>query len=199
MDHEEQIAGFLTRGELHAAASAVIEHYGPEVLGFLVTQLRNHDDASEVFSQACEDLWQSLPRFAQRCSSRTWFYTLARHAAARARRSRMRDPQRRVPLSAISELAASVRSRTLPHLHAEVQDRLAMIRGELSDDDRALLVLRVDRELDWLDVARVFATEDADEDELKRISARLRKRFQHVKDNIRRRAGELGLLHEHEP
>jgi DNA-directed RNA polymerase specialized sigma24 family protein len=44
---------------------------------------------------------------------KTWFYTLARHAASRLRRS----PQRQLAaLSEVTDVAERVRSRTSPHL-----------------------------------------------------------------------------------
>jgi len=198
MEQEARIAACLRAGDLYGAATLSVEVYGPEVLGFLVTLLRDEQDASEAFSQACEDLWKGLARFEGRSSFRTWFYTLARHAAARLRRSPQRAARRRVPLSEISELAAGVRSRTLPFLRGEVKHRLAEIRDALDESDRALLVLRVDRDMDWKDIARVFSPGIDSEQELARVSARLRKRFQLVKEEIRERAQELGLLHEND-
>jgi RNA polymerase sigma-70 factor, ECF subfamily len=199
MDHEARIDACLRAGDLQNAATSAVEAYGPEVLGFLVTLLRDESDASEAFSQACEDLWRGLPGFQQRASMRTWFYTLARHAAARLRRSPSRAPRRRLPLTELSEVADGVRSRTLPYLRSEVKDQFAAIREGLDESDRALLVLRVDRRLDWLEIARVFCDDDPSEGELVRTSGRLRKRFQAVKLEIRRRASELGLLREDRP
>ena len=194
MAAESLIDGFIRSGDLRAAATAAVEEYGPEVLGFLVTFLRDEQDASEVFSQACEDLWAGLARFEGRASLRTWFYVLARHAAARFRRSPHRHPERRLALCEISDIAEQVRSQTLPHLRSAIKDRFALIRDALAEDDRALLVLRVDRELSWTDIARVFLAEDDSDQALARESARLRKRFQLIKDEIRKRAREAGLL-----
>jgi len=50
-----------------------------------------------------------------------------------------------------------------------------------------LLVLRVDKGLAWNDLARVMYAEDGpllDDEGLKREAARLRKRFQHVKERL---------------
>src|SRR5258705_7249526 len=93
-------------GRLKDVASLAIESYGSEVLGFLQTMLRDHEDSNDAFAQACEDLWKGLPRFEGRASVKTWFYTLARHAASRLRRSSRR--RRLAPLSEISELAEHV-------------------------------------------------------------------------------------------
>jgi RNA polymerase sigma-70 factor (ECF subfamily) len=192
------IDDLLRSGDLRAAVAASVEAYGSEILGFLVTFLRDEHDASEAFSQACEDLWTGIARFEGRASLRTWFYVLARHAAARLRRSPHRLRDRLLTPGEIGNVVEQVRSRTLPHLRTSVKDRFAVIRDSLDEDDRALLVLRVDREMSWEDIARVFAAEGASDQDRTRECARLRKRFQLVKEEIRNRAREAGLLPEKE-
>jgi RNA polymerase sigma-70 factor, ECF subfamily len=194
MDVEEEIGRLRAAGQLKDVATLAIEGYGPEVLSFLEMMLRDHADASDAFAQACEDLWKGLPRFEGRSSMKTWFYTLARHAASRLRRST--HPGRHAALSEVTDLAERVRSRTRPHLRTEIKHGFAAIRDALDDDDRMLLVLRVDRAMSWNDVARVMADEsESDSSEsTARIAARLRKRFQSVKDTIRERAIAQGLI-----
>jgi len=194
MDVEEQIGRLRTAGQLKDVATLAIEGYGPEVLSFLEMMLRDHADASDAFAQACEDLWKGLPRFEGRSSMKTWFYTLARHAASRLRRST--HPGRHAALSEVTDVAERVRSRTRPHLRTEIKHGFAAIRDALDDDDRMLLVLRVDRAMSWNDIARVMADEsDSDSSEsTARIAARLRKRFQSVKETIRERAIAQGLI-----
>jgi RNA polymerase sigma-70 factor (ECF subfamily) len=195
MDLESQIRSLREKGELQGAASRAVEGYGPEVFGFLVAVLRDEHDANEVFSQTCEDLWRGLGAFEGRCAVRVWFYTLARHAIARFRRSPHRRRGRHVALSEASELAAQVRSRTQPHLRTSVKDRFAAIRDSLSEDDRALLILRVDRGMSWREIAVSLAEAPGDADgKLRRHEARLRKRFQLLKEDIRVRAQTSGLL-----
>jgi RNA polymerase sigma-70 factor (ECF subfamily) len=196
MSLEEQIRGLLDKGDLHGAATEAVEGYGPEVLGFLATLVRDPRDASEVFSQTCEDLWTGLARFQGRSSMRTWLYTLARHAAARFRRAPHRRPGRRASLSEASGLAESVRMATLRYLRTDVKDRFAQIRDSLDERDRTLLVLRVDRGMAWKEIATVLSPEDESDEMLDREAARLRKRFQLVKDQIRVRARQAGLLPE---
>lgn len=171
-------------------ATQVVTRYGPEVLGFLHTLARDDADASDAFAQACEDLWKSLPSLELRASHRTWFYKLARHAYFRLRRSPA--VRRREGLSAVSEVADHARTETAPHLRSEVKDGVAAIRAELSEEDRALLVLRVDRGMAWSEIAQVVFGE-AEGVEMDRVTARLRKRFQLIKEVIRERASQLGL------
>jgi RNA polymerase sigma-70 factor (ECF subfamily) len=186
---EDELKALCAAGELAAAAGRAVESYGPEVLGFLVATLRDEELAGEAFARAAEALWKGLASFRFEATVRTWFYTLGRNAAARVKRDQKR--RREDPLDPSAEIVAAVRSRTMAHLRTEVKDRFAEIRASLDPDDQALLVLRVDRGLEWSEVARVMAGDDED---LRRVAARLRKRFQLLKDELRRRAVAAGLV-----
>jgi RNA polymerase sigma-70 factor (ECF subfamily) len=189
---EDEIRALRESGDLAAAAARTIRAYGPEVLGFL-TSLVGAGEADDVFAQASHDLWIGMASFRGQASMRTWFYTLARHAASRHRRT----PRRRnVPISEVSELVEKVRTQTAPHLRSDVKDRFATIRESLDPDDRWLLVLRVDRGMSWADIARVMDESGGEppEADVVRATARLRKRFQLVKQIIRDRARAAGLL-----
>ena len=193
---EAEVRRLCEAGELHAAAEHAVTGYGPELLGFLHGALGNEADAHDVFSQTTEDLWSGLPRFEWRSSLRTWLYVLGRHAAARHRRSPHRRRDRQVPLSAAEEVAERVRTRTAAHLRTQVKDGFARLRDALEEEDRMLLILRVDRGLSWDDVARVLGGELAADDDLSRATARLRKRFQLLKQELRERAKAAGLVGE---
>lgn len=190
---EKQIRTAFAAGDLEQAAVLGIEAYGPEILGYLIATLRSEDEGGEVFAQASENLWQSLDRFAWRCSFRTWFFRLARNAASRFRATPARRAGRAIPLSRVTEVAERVRSRTQPWLRTELKDGLRRIREGLSEPDQTLLILRVDRGLSWREIAHVLADPD---EEVERVSARLRKRFQALKAELRERAVAEGLLGE---
>jgi RNA polymerase sigma-70 factor (ECF subfamily) len=196
MDVEAEIARLRAAGQMKDVATLAIEGFGPEILSFLEVLVRNRADASDAFAQACEDLWKGLARFEGRSSMKTWFYTLARHAASRLRRSS--HSGQLVAMSEITDVADRVRSQTRPHLRTEIKTGFAAIRATLDDSDRTLLVLRVDRAMSWNDVARVMIEEGDDESDeaIGRVAARMRKRFQQVKETIRERAVATGLLEE---
>ena len=73
---------------------------------------------------------------------------------------------------------------------------MAQLREELPAEDQALLILRVDKQLDWNELAQVLSEDELAGDALRRESARLRKRFQMIKERLRKRAEEEGLLEE---
>ena len=195
---EIQVADALSRGRFDEAASAGLRGYGPEILGFLIALGPN--TAEDAFSQFCEDLWRGLPAFRAEASFRTWAYTLARHAVVRVRR----DPwsRRASPLSdlgPISGIAEELRSSTASFLATQLRDRVAQLRDQLEEDDRALLVLRIDRQMAWNDIARVMVGTDAPEAEVQKRSAALRKRFERLKVEIRERAEREGLVEKRPP
>lgn len=181
-------------GDVDGAMRLALQGYGEEVFSFLVVRMRNEDDANDVFSQACEDLLHTLRTFQWRCSLRTWFYRVARSAATRYQRSPMNRSDRRVALSNVSELVDQVRSRTVAHLRSEVKDRMRALREQLDADEQQLLLLRVDRDLSWNEIAEIIE-EDADDDaQIARASARLRQQFQKLKDRLRELAIAEGLI-----
>ena len=61
------------------------------------------------------------------------------------------------------------------------------LREDLPREEQEILVLRVDKQLAWDDLARVLweGVEPPSDEELKRESVRLRKRFQTIKDRLR--------------
>ena len=71
------------------------------------------------------------------------------------------------------------------------------LRASLDVEDQELLMLRVDRSLPWDALVVVLRGEDEaplSADEQKRQTARLRKRFQLLKDKLRELARREGLL-----
>ncbi|HEY1908908.1 MAG TPA: sigma factor [Myxococcaceae bacterium] len=194
LEQEREVRSLLQARRLDPAATLALRTYGPEIYGFLASQLGNEADAAEVFSQLAEDLWRGLPGFEWRCSLRTWLYLLARHATSRFRVTPWNRGARTGDSKLDAEIA-EVRSRTEPWLRTEVKDRLRRLRDSLAPEDRLILVLRLDRQLAWGEVALVTLGEEAATAEaLRRESARLRKRFQDLKEELRVRARREGLL-----
>jgi RNA polymerase sigma-70 factor (ECF subfamily) len=195
---ERKVRSHIERRDLTGAATLVIRGYGPEIFGFLSARLRDESAAREAFAMFSEDLWRGLPEFAERSTVRVWAYALARHAAIRLQSSPHRKRERNVPLSTrevLSKLADRVRTDTAPFLRTEFKTRVAALRARLSEEDRTLLVLRVDRALEWGEVARVFLDPEKSVSEraLTAEAVRLRKRFQLVKAKIRKMAKDEGL------
>jgi RNA polymerase sigma-70 factor (ECF subfamily) len=195
---EKLIRDAFDAQDYERAATLVIEQYGAELLGFLVRELRNGDDASDAFGQFSETFWKTLPSFEWRCSARTWAYKLARRVASHYRK-RERRQERQQPLTQLSQLSIAVervRTATLAYKRTDVKDRFQELREQLPQEDQTLLILRVDRRLSWLELAEIMLGDEAapSPEQLKTEAARLRKRFQLAKDQLRKLAEEAGLL-----
>ena len=195
---EDEVRRLLMAGEIDAATTVALRGYGPEVLGFLAAVAKNEADARDAFSEFSEDLWQGLDKFAGNSSLRTWAYTIARRALWRVLNDPRRRADRNVPLSeasVIEKVAAQVRESTLTHLRTSVKDGFAQLRAQLPADEQTLLILRVDRDLAWRDIAAVMHEGDGEPDSaaLDREAAALRKRFERVKVRLSELGEKAGL------
>jgi RNA polymerase sigma-70 factor, ECF subfamily len=187
---EDRIRSLLAAGEIEGAITAALRELGPEILGFLSGVLGD-DDGDEVFSAFSERLWHSLERFQWRCTLRTWAYMLARREIGRFRRGARRHVEGRVPISELQEVLEAVR-KTRSTLAAR-RSTLTRLRNELPVEDRTLLILRVDRDFSFEDIAVAFADEPEalGDDDIKREAARLRKRFQLIKQRLMARVRQV--------
>ncbi|HMG56479.1 MAG TPA: hypothetical protein VK601_23425, partial [Kofleriaceae bacterium] len=101
-----------------------------------------------------------------------------------------RHAEGRVPLSELADVLPAARSRTRSTVATEKQRQLTALRDELPIEDRTLLILRVDRKLSFDEIALAFSDnpEASAEVDRRREAARLRKRFQLVKQRLIARA-----------
>lgn len=190
---EERLSSLLRDHARDELAALAVEAHGGELYGFLVHVIGEPVGAADVFAQMIEDLWRGLSGFRDGGSVRTWLYRLAYQASVRHHRSAW---SRAAPAGspAPPQLVAAARTMTAAW-RSDVDDRWRELRCELSPEDRALLVLRVDRDLAWPDIAEVLRSEGSEDSAgaVARDVARLRTRFQLLKDQLRVRARAVGL------
>jgi RNA polymerase sigma-70 factor (ECF subfamily) len=198
-DPEAAIRSAWEDRDFHTAATLSLELYGAEIYSFINARVRSLSDADEAYSLFSEDLWKGLPGFAFRSTVRGWLYALARNAANRHVASPQRRAGRNLPLSfdgAVDALINRSRSETQTHQRTEVKDRMRALRERLPIEDQTLLILFVDRNLPWREIVLIMhdGEKPLDERELGRESARLRKRFERVKSDLKAMAVAEGLL-----
>jgi RNA polymerase sigma-70 factor (ECF subfamily) len=199
-DLEASLRSLCTAGRYDEATERALRGYGPEVFGFLVGALRTEMDAHDAFSALSDVLWRKLPSFKWESTLRTWLYAAARRVGSSHHRdaARRRRREEAGSDSQLNAVVAAVPTETLRYLRTERRTRLQELRDELPEEDRMLLILRVDRGLGWTELARVTAgtSDDAEPDgeAIARESARLRKRFQLIKERLRETARREGLI-----
>ncbi len=175
---EDRISAAMAAGDHRAAATELIRGYGPRILGYLNVVLRDDLDAGDAFSLFAEQVWHGIPAFRGRSSARTWAFKAAWSAAMKVRDDAWRRLGRRLETGEVSRLAEDVRTRT--GLRYERQrTELEALRATLSDEDQTLLVLRLDQELTWEEVAEVLSQDGPPVD-----PAALRKRFERIKQRL---------------
>lgn len=188
---EARVLSLLHARRLDEATTEVLRSYGPEIYALFASIHRDEAEARDTFSMFCEDLWRGLPGFEQRSSVRTWAYAIAWRASSRYRakeRGRREEP---VTDGELLRLAEQIRTSTHSRLLRQRRSRVRELRELLPPEDQLLLVLRIERELDWSELVRVIRPDKPDEpDDLNdaaaaRASARLRKRFQAVVARLR--------------
>ena len=191
---DERVRRLVNAGRPADAATLALRALGPQILGYLSGVMGSEADADDVFASASERVWRSLVKFEWRCSLRTWFYIVAHREIARFRQRARRHVNGRVPISELRSVLSAVRLTVSSAAGSERQEKVAKLRAELPEQDRALLVLRIDRDLSWEEIAQVVAEggegDDLSEEDIKREAARLRKRFQIVRQRLANRVRE---------
>ncbi|HET8724415.1 MAG TPA: sigma factor [Anaeromyxobacteraceae bacterium] len=175
----------LAAGNGDGAATVALQALGPSILGWL-RALHGPDDGDEVFAEFAERLWKGLPAFRGESPLRAWAYRIAWNASHSFRAEAWQRRRRRLDTTAASRLAADLSRSAAPSAD---EPRLARLRELLPPGDHALLVLRLDREMAWEEIAEVLSASGEPV-----TPAALRKRYERLKERLARLAREEGLL-----
>jgi len=191
---EQVIRAAVARGEIDAAAAAAIALYGAEIFGFLIGVLDHVGAAHDAYATFSARLSGHLARATWTCSLRVMMYVIACRTLARHTRG---------GAAAENDAPAAPDGASLVAPTPLVADRfqridsmtgISALRRNLSQGERELLVLRVDRGLGWSDIAIISLGESAAPIDIQRESKRLEKRFRTIREQLARSAIELGLL-----
>ena len=181
---DAEVRALVLAGRERHAADLLLTRLSPELRPFLHRLLGDVALADEAHSNTCERLWRGLPTFRWECSLRSWSYIIARREASRCRVRHARDGVQQTTLSKADEVAARFAS-TSGTFSTTRRDHLASVRASLSDEDRDLVVLRVERGLAWKEIAAAFLEDhDSSPENLSREAARLRQRFRAIRMRI---------------
>jgi RNA polymerase sigma-70 factor (ECF subfamily) len=181
LDGEVQRLVFADR--VREAADLLISRLSPEIRPFLYRLLGDVVLAEEAHSATCERLWRGLSGFRWTCSLRSWSYIIARREASRCRAHYLKAAAAQTTLSAAENLPAH--THPTGRLSTTKANVLEDVQAALSDEDRDLLVLRIERGLAWKEIALAFLAEDSPDPEvIAREAARLRQRFRSIREDV---------------
>jgi len=122
--------------------------------------LRNHEEALDVAQDTFVRAWRSLARFDGTSSLRSWLTRIATNASIDVVRRRQSHPQ--TEFDAVPGMAIDAASRTTPSQpakpsesldRAEIRTRFEQALGTLSDDHRAVIVLKEIEDLSYQEIA----------------------------------------------
>jgi RNA polymerase sigma-70 factor (ECF subfamily) len=180
VEAERNVRSLLDAGDARGAATEAMRAFGPKILGYLRSILRDEADAGDAFSVWAEHLWRGIGSFRGDSSFRTWAFKIAYNAALNVRNEAWRRLGRRFETGEASRLADEIRTKTGVREERQ-RTKLEEIRAQLTADEQTLLTLRIDQQLSWEEIAEVFSTANGRE----RVdAAALRKRFQRLKDRL---------------
>jgi RNA polymerase sigma-70 factor (ECF subfamily) len=185
-DVERELASLWSQAQLGAAASLLLQAYGPGIAGYLSTMLRKDGLWHDAFSEFAEELWKALPRFRGAGTFRAWAYAIAHRCALRQLRAAKRRRARPLRDSELSRLAEQARTISSSLSRARRATGVEKLRALLSADEQALLTLRIDRGMSWAEVVSVLGGDES--------AATLRKRYERVTRRLRAAALKQGLL-----
>lgn len=151
---EAQVTLLLKDRRVPEACALIVEVLGPPVLGFLRARTGSVADGDELFSELCETLLRKLASFEGRSSVKTWLYAVARHLAIRHFERYSQRPGRRRDLDSVPDALATGLSTLLER--AERQQLVTWVLAQLTEEERDLLVLRVDQEFSFHQVGQIM-------------------------------------------
>ena len=176
----------LGAGKTRAAAEEVIRAHGPRIKLYLLALLREPDVADDAYSVWCEWILAAVGRYQGASSLRTWAFGVAHNAARRVRDDAFRRRRCSLSRAGVSRTAARITSSR--ERRERAAQLLEAIRARLSLDDQGLIALRLEHGLAWRSIAAILSGGEPVS------AAALRKRFERLKDRIRRLAREAGAL-----
>lgn len=177
-DPEQAIRSLLSQGNERAAATEAMRAFGPKILGYLRSILRDEADAGDAFSVWAEHLWRGIGSFRGESAFRTWAFRIAYNAALNVRNEAWHRLGRRFETGEASRLAEEIRTKTAVREERQ-RTRLEQIREQLTPEEQTLLTLRIDQQLSWEEIAVVFSANGEGID-----AATLRKRFQRLRERL---------------
>jgi RNA polymerase sigma-70 factor (ECF subfamily) len=177
-------------GDVLGAAGDTIRFYGPEIFGFLIGVLGDSESARDVYACVTDRLVRDLPGFSWRCSLRTWTYWSARTELT-IHRGRANRPR---PRSSLAPASAPAPTSTISCRPTNMRSKIATLRACLREEDRELLILRIDRGFDWREIALTALGENASPLDIGRESMRVHARFALVRDDLAQSARQQRLI-----
>ena len=127
-------------GDRAAFTELMDRHAGP-VHRFLLSLGASGDDAEDALQDCFVSAWRSAGTFRGQSSTRSWLFTIARNAFHRQSRRRAGEPPEMDSLEALGAEAGWGAESDFSH-RFEVEEELSWALGQISEEERQVVVLR---------------------------------------------------------
>ncbi len=182
---EQRLIQLAAKGDCEAFEQ-LLRRYESAIWRLCYRMTANEEDAADLTQEALVRVWQKLPDFRFRSSFSTWLYRLTTNLCLDFLRSKKRRPT--VPLEREDDGEPSLPEPRDPAptpeeavLASEEQERLQKALAALEPEQRRLLALRVDRELNYAQMAEILSVpEGTVKSRLARAREALRKKLSAV-------------------
>jgi len=157
---ETELTAYLQAGDLRGAGTWLVERHAHEVVGLCRAMVHDphlaEDLAQEVFGRA----FSGLGRFRGEASPRTWLLTIARNRCIDHLRAAQRDPWKGAPPDTGGDPDLHPDDRPLAHDLIARRAEVASALRQLTEGERALVVLRFRHGLEYSELALVFGLKE---------------------------------------
>ncbi len=176
------------------AAEKALRIYGGEIRGWLYRRFQCHDTVNDMYSTFSLYFWTWFPSFKWESSLRTWMYSIARRVCYSSL-TRHHEPLSQLPQN-LSALIIKENKTITTYKHPDIDAAYQnLIDQFLNQEEKDLLVWRIDRQMSWNEIAQILSDEGfLDESELKKRATAIRVQFSRIKSKLREAAIEKGFL-----
>lgn len=184
-------------------AARIVRVMEPEIRAWIARWMRGDSDRDDVFQASSVRICRASPTADElfrgesaelESRRRAWIFTIVRNEAHRALRKDLTRRFREVALSTAAGeqipiagpgMSTNLRARDL---QKQIRERLERVLGELSDEDAALILLRIRDDLSFAEISEHLSASGEQIAE-----ATLRQRFKRVMKRLKEKAEAEGL------
>jgi len=154
VDPDIDLLNAVGRGE-HGAFEILVTKYQGPILNFIARYTGDRYMAEDIAQEVFLRIYRAAPRFQAKTKASTWIFRIAYNQALT---EMGRQKRQRSLCEAIirSKVSSDKESLSQPDDRLEFEEEIASAIGKLPDNQRAALLLRVNEDLSYREIAEVL-------------------------------------------
>jgi RNA polymerase sigma-70 factor (ECF subfamily) len=174
---DETVYRNLAADDYRGALEALVRGYQHVIVGFCTNMLDDASLGEEMAQEVFLAVYRAMPRFRGHASVRTWLFAIARKQCLQAIRNRRRrsyfEHTQRDTIAATAHRDPPLPPGEDPELQLQ---RVKHSLSKLNKAERALLIMRYDTGLPFIDIAHILGISVAS------VRRRLARALQHLRE-----------------